>query len=286
MPIYKVDTIGNITRRRYGKLIATGETRSRSKTDRTVEWELLCNCGNRIWLSKLELRNLMKPYPYIEPNCGCWTKIYLDRQVKKAQQDHTHRLHAVYEDMFQRIIDPSHELYRNKGKNHTVCDEWSDPEHGYERFVEWSYWHGGFLEQPEDTPAEALVTVVSKRRGRYAPDTCYYRVVKPWTTVTDPFKQLRIVFDGIVYTKEEFQTLLCIDEHLIEKLVDGNVNLNPVIWNFMHPDDPVDLEQSTEGSVVDKNGFIRIIPDYQVEFYWEDVHDARKIKQKKPYDLD
>lgn len=150
MPIYKVDTIGNITRRRYGKLIATGDTRSRSKTDRTVEWELLCNCGKRIWLSKLELRNLMKSYPYIEPNCGCWTKIYLDRQVKKAQQDHNHRLHAVYEDMFQRIIDPSHELYRSKGKNHTVCEEWSDPDHGYERFVEWSYWKGGFIEQPED----------------------------------------------------------------------------------------------------------------------------------------
>lgn len=260
----KWDTDGNITRRRFGKLIATGETRTTK--DFTVEWEFLCNCGKYLWMTKPELRHIQDRFPYIQPNCGCWDQIYVTRRVKECQENRTEagRLWEVYQDMFDRVRNPEHPYYK-KEHDIEITDDWKG-EDGWKNFVYWSYWEGKYQEQtPENTEPDQFVTITRRKKaGIYEPSNCVWRVWPNYAKKEETIEvEHHIWYNGMTFTFPEFAVLVGLTEDELQEFLDQKYPLSILIWNFIHPKDALILREDNEW--VDEHGFYHIVPKYDVE---------------------
>ena len=112
-----ISTDGQMKHTRFEKLVATGDSRTNEQGQ--VEWELICNCGNVLWLTKPQLRKWMDRYPYIPFNCGCYTEIYLKQAIEQASQSEIHRLRLIYNEMVD-FCDPKSKNYKKKKEEKVI----------------------------------------------------------------------------------------------------------------------------------------------------------------------
>lgn len=248
-----INTDGVLRHRRFEKLVATGE--SKTLDSGKVVWELICNCGNVIWLSRPELRKWMDRYPYIPFNCGCYTEIYLKRAIQQASESENHRLRFIYNEMMDKC-NPKSKRYENT----KVCPEWADKKTGYATFVEWAYRDGYYMEQPEETPEEELWKFwKSPKVDEYNPISCEFKepVIKKEKII-----EHHLVFTGIEYTFEQFCNMLEVPPEDFNNHL-HNHTLNLMVHNIFHPENLYTIDD--EGNVRDKDGNKRLLKKYAIE---------------------
>ena len=69
-----------------------------------------------------------------------------------------------YQDMFTRCYSPKCRIYKHYGaRGITICDEWLNPLHGFDRFAEWAL-ANGFRK-------DLLIDRINND-GDYSPDNC------------------------------------------------------------------------------------------------------------------
>lgn len=248
-----ISTDGQMKHTRFEKLVATGDSRTNEQGQ--VEWELICNCGNIIWLTKSQLRKWMDRYPYIPFNCGCYTEIYLKQAIEQASQSEIHRLRLIYNEMVD-FCDPKSKNY----KGTTICDQWADKKTGYSTFVEWAYRDGYYMEQPEDTKPEDLWRFYKKATDScYSPISCDFR--EPIKRKEEKVIEHHILFVGIEYEFSFFAKMVGITMEELTTHI-NNRTLYLVVHNFFHPEDIFTLDENNIPR--DKNGNHRLIRKYDI----------------------
>ena len=248
-----ISTDGQMKHTRFEKLVATGNSRTNDQGQ--VEWELICNCGNVLWLTKPQLRKWMDRYPYIPFNCGCYTEIYLKQAIEQASQSETHRLRILYNEMMD-FCDPRSKNY----KGTTVCEEWSDKKTGYANFCEWAYRDGYYMEQPDDTKPEDLWRFYRRATDPcYSPISCDFR--EPIYHKEEKIIEHKVLFVGIEYTYSEFAKLVNISMEELTTHINNRTLYIP-IHNFFHSDDKLSLDENDVPR--DKDGNQRLIRKYDI----------------------
>lgn len=258
----KYDLNGMITNKTFGRLTATGETRT-NRLEK-IEWQFKCSCGKILWLTKPELRKLMDPYPYIQANCGCFTQYYLNKRIKEVCGTTKDRLYYVYNDMFKRTIDPTNWLYIRE-HDVEICKQWKDPGVGYHNFVRWSYRHGGYIEQDlKETPESELLTIVRKDLTKpYQPDNCFYNVVTFYKKSLIDEPDHHVFFNGIVFSMDDLIDILGFNRDDLDYLIENELPLDMLAHNFFYPEQKVIIQGEQAGYT--KDGYQPLIRKYQIK---------------------
>jgi hypothetical protein len=114
----------DITGQRFGRLSVIA--RSANTKSGKAKWECVCDCGNHIVATGVDLRNRHTQ------TCGC-TRSESIRKVGQANLLHGHSKHGrspsynVWLSLRQRCYNPKHKFYRYYGgKGIQVCARWFD----------------------------------------------------------------------------------------------------------------------------------------------------------------
>lgn len=140
---------------RFGRLMCTGKSYMKSKSNRQVE--VICDCGIIKWVSMQHLKK------GATTSCGCYNKELLKGNKRTVIHGITnHPIYVSWQSMKQRCYDENSESYPRYGKvGIIVCEEWKD---NPKAFYDWSIANGW----------EEGLTVdrYPKKKGNYEPTNC------------------------------------------------------------------------------------------------------------------
>ncbi len=121
-----------------------------------------CECGGKHIAQYI---NLVKGKT---KSCGCLSGKYSEiREEPRTKSP----LYGTWQGMRSRCNNPNLAAYKDYGgRGIKVCDEWNDPDTGFERFEEWA-WSNGYV--PESGLSLDRIDV----NGNYEPDNCRYTTV-------------------------------------------------------------------------------------------------------------
>lgn len=115
-----------VTKRLLKKGSRHGHLEIVSLTDKEDEFVCKCDCGKVLTLDR---KHFM-----LRKTCGCGIGILHIKHGKSRT-----RIYRIYIGMIGRCYNPHYNTYPNYGaQGITVCEEWRDKEHSFERFLEWS----------------------------------------------------------------------------------------------------------------------------------------------------
>jgi len=120
-----VDMAGQV----FGRL--TVLERAENTKNNKAQWLCLCECGNKIIVSRRRLKDGMTK------SCGCY-RVDIGKLNKTHGMKGT-RLYRIWSGMKDRCLNPKSKYWdRYGGKGITVCDEWKT----FENFMNWSSENG------------------------------------------------------------------------------------------------------------------------------------------------
>ena len=229
------------------------------------KWCFECECGNHYYSTRSELLTRKQRHPNAIISCGCMTR-QLRSESHKEHGDYLAKLYFVYKTMIQRCYNPNNPRYhRYGGRGIYVCDEWRG-ENGYINFRKWSY-DNGYQNQPDDVAFNERLTLDRiDNDGPYAPWNCR------WTTndvqINNTSANRHVRYNGQVYTFAQFRKLFGIDQQVyMHEYVNKGKSLNLMVYNFIHWKEPEKrlYYDPKRGVYVDKEGFIHMLPKYDIE---------------------
>lgn len=124
--------------KRFGRLTVIGFSHN-EKPLRGWSWLCECDCGVKKILSPSEVKSGKIK------SCGCLHDELCRSRAKKFKYSvHEYkRLYSIYNGVKKRCYREEEPRYKDYGgRNITVCDEWLNPNTGFDSFVEWSLSHG------------------------------------------------------------------------------------------------------------------------------------------------
>lgn len=162
------------------------------------------------------------------------------------------RLRDIWNSMHNRCKNIKSANYpRYGGRGIKVCDEWSDKNTGFYNFVDWSL---------ENGYAEQLSIDRIDNDGPYAPWNCR------WITPKEQANHRRYN-RHVVDADGEYLTFAQFEEKHNRKAANVSKSiryrsLNEYVYSVNHPELEMHLENKR---LVDKDGFIHLIPKYNRE---------------------
>lgn len=253
--------------------------------------EFKCECGKTCRKRSHNFDGLVEKYKkYKKSNityrisCGCkeyenrsnTIRTGINRGGSLGVPMYKEKLYSVWTLMHQRCKNPNNDMYPvYGGRGIYVCDEWTTPKGsktntGYLAFREWALENGY-------KPDCGLSIDRRDNDGPYAPWNCRWATKDMQASNTSQNKHIR--YNGQVYTYSQFLRYMSEQSGHTWKMVDlhyyikRGLSLNQMVWNMLHPDDKVYIQSAKghhmnkrfQGCLVDKNGFARLIPKYDIE---------------------
>ena len=250
-----------------------------------------CECGNVVQKRPGELDDFIVKYEKykeqgVEYSMSCGCKEYENRSntirngINKGdpfgKSRYNEKLYKVFKEMIKRCYNPNAQKYAlYGGRGIYVCDEWrpassSDFREKYMTFRKWAYDNGY-------APDCGLSIDRIDNDGPYAPWNCRWTTMDVQASNTSQNKHIR--YNGKVYTYSQFLRYMSEQSGHEWKMIDlhyyikRGLSLNQMVWNMLHPDDKVYIQSAKghhmnkrfQGCLVDKNGFARLIPKYDIE---------------------
>lgn len=145
----------DLTNRKFGRLTVVSFSHEGNR--RRKYWNCVCDCGNTRAVESSHLRSGHTS------SCGCVNKNRFAELNKKTGLSNT-KLYFTYRNMCNRCNRKTNNMYYiYGGRGISVCNEWSDKEHGFENFSEWAL-KNGYSEN-------LSIDRIDNDKG-YSPDNC------------------------------------------------------------------------------------------------------------------
>lgn len=112
--------------KRFGKLLVIEEHSKRLGVNKSVAWDCICDCGNKVTVVGTRLKASTR-------SCGCILSEATSKRNTTHGKTHTSE-YRIYRDMIRRCTDQSRDsngAYFSKGV--TVCERWLE---SFENFYE------------------------------------------------------------------------------------------------------------------------------------------------------
>jgi hypothetical protein len=168
-----MSTLLNLSGRKFGKLTVT-DVFSRREKDRKIQWECICDCGNK--------KNVVSNYLMSgkTKSCGCLSIELSTDRVKTHGLTNT-RLYSIWSDMKTRCFNTKGRYYINYGgRGVTMSEEWKND---FLAFYRWSIKNGYSDELSIDR---------INNDGNYCPSNCRWVTRKTQSNN----RRSNIVFQG------------------------------------------------------------------------------------------
>lgn len=264
----KLSEADDLTGMRFDRLVAV-RCVGRVGKDHRWAWECKCDCGKTIvTLAKGLVRGTTR-------SCGCRQRDSVRKRNYKhgdTVRGHKTRLYKIYADMYKRCYVESCRGYKDYGKRGIyVCDEWrsSYDGDGYSNFKKWALENGYHDPAPGDAKKDRLSIDRIDVNGPYAPWNCRWIPLKEQGLNKRNNRHIRDT-DGTILSYSQFERKYGIKKSYTTGFRIRKWSLNAILHEKKHPE--MGLHKSNrkdrKGMYLDKNGFIRLIPNYHVR--WED----------------
>lgn len=238
------------------------------------KWCFKCECGNLYYGTPSILVGNKRGHPHTIVSCGCMTSQLRSEGIIRSLNSHgmyNSKLYNVYIAMIERCYNPNNPRYPvYGGRGIYICDEWRTPgvhgNPGFVNFMNWAY-NNGYYDQPNDTPfVEKLTIDRIDNDGPYAPWNCRWVTNKVQSNNKSTNRHL--CYNGKIYTFAQFRELFSIkDQVYLHEYVNKGKSLNVMVYNFIHwqePDKKLHFDKN-KGMWVNKDGFVILIPKYDIE---------------------
>lgn len=177
----------DLTGKRFGRLVVVG--RAGSSKNKSILWECICDCGNRVIKDGVNLRC------GDTKSCGC---LHRD-SVKKTMQTHAMsktRLYRVWAGVKSRCYNEHADNYKYYGaRGIHMCDQWKD---NFYEFFRWAISSG----YKEDASAQECTLDRIDNLGDYSPDNCRWSTHK--TQCNNQRSNLVFELNGETHTMSEW----------------------------------------------------------------------------------
>ena len=149
----------DLTGQRFGRVIVLKESEPHyppNSNKRLRRWLCQCDCGNEFIAYQNGLLNGSTK------SCSCLRKENFKKHKNKYPSNH--RLNRIWVAMRQRCSNQNNIEYKNYGaRGISVCNEWNNPQTGYDLFYEWSM-KNGYADN-------LTIDRIDNNKG-YSPDNC------------------------------------------------------------------------------------------------------------------
>lgn len=144
---------------KFGMLTVIGFEK-KERPGRGWNWKVKCDCGKEKIVSPSDVKNGKTR------SCGCLHDELCRKRATKFEHNvyKYRRLYGIYNGIKKRCYKESEPRYKDYGgRGISVCDEWLNPENGFDKFVEWALSCG----YKEDLTIERISV-----DGDYCPENC------------------------------------------------------------------------------------------------------------------
>lgn len=145
--------------KKFGKLTVIGFERKK-KAGQGWNWKVICDCGKEKTVNPTDVKNGKTR------SCGCLHDELCKQRASKFKHNvyEYRRLYGIYNGIKRRCYSEKEPRYKDYGgRGIAMCDEWMNPEDGFDKFADWSISNGY---QDELTIERISVN------GDYCPENC------------------------------------------------------------------------------------------------------------------
>lgn len=208
----------DLTGQKYGRLtvLDRGPDRVRKSGRKIVQWNCICDCGNKIVVSASDLRSGHTQ------SCGC----YMIDRIKEANTRHgktDSRLYNVWASMRERCYCPTLPTYpRYGGRGIKMCDEW------YNSYLEFERWalNNGYDENA--LRGKCTIDRIDVN-GNYCPENC--RWVDQKTQMSNVTYNHYETMNGVTHTVAEWADIYGIPYQMLEGRLCRGVPIEKAVIN-------------------------------------------------------
>ena len=148
--------------KRYGRLVVIGFEHE----PRKWKWRCECDCGKITMVSPGDVKSGKTR------SCGCLHDECIKERATKFKHNvyENKRLYSIYNGIKKRCYNSHEERYKDYGgRGIVMCEEWLNPNSGFDAFVEWSL-ANGYTEE---------MTIERKDvDGNYEPSNCEWLTLR------------------------------------------------------------------------------------------------------------
>lgn len=164
-------------------------------------WRCICDCGNERICQLQYLRSSKNP------SCGCINPLEKHGMSRS-------KIYHVWNSMKERCRNQNDKNYHHYGgRGISVCDEWIDPENGFNNFSEWMYSQG--YDENKSGKEQSIDRI--DVNGNYGPSNCRLSTQKE--QVNNERRNLRITYKGKTLTAKQWSEELGIDYKTIRNRI-------------------------------------------------------------------